>query len=151
MSELTVWLTTVGYSVLSALVPVFNAEAYLIAASALAPSALAPAILVAGTLGQMAGKVVLYYAGRGAVRLPGERIQRALREAEARLGRRPGMESAVLFSSATLGLPPFYLVTLASGMMHLPLPRFVVLGLLGRLLRNAVVVALPQLLRGGLG
>ena len=149
MSETTLWLTTFAYSVLSALVPVFNAEAYLIAASALSPPGLVGVILVAGTLGQMVGKVALYHVGRGALRLPGERIQRALQKAEDTMSKRPGMESTVLFASASLGLPPFYLTTLASGLMRFPLPRFILLGLVGRLLRNAVVVLAPQLIKGG--
>jgi membrane protein YqaA with SNARE-associated domain len=149
MTELSTWLTTFGVCVVSALVPFVNAEVYLIAASALLPSTHAVALIVAATFGQMFGKVFMYYAGRGVVRLPGERFQRMLARAESRLSARPGAQGLVIFSSATLGLPPFYLVSIAAGMLKVGLAWFLLLGLGGRFLRFAVVVLLPQVARAG--
>lgn len=145
------WLTTFAYSILSALVPVVNAEVYLLAASALAGPGMAGGLVLAGTVGQMVGKVGLYYVGRGALRLPGGRLRAAAAGARARAEGRTGTGGLLLFSSAVLGLPPFYLTTLASGVLRVPLARFVVIGTAGRALRFGVVVLLPRWVLGAGG
>ncbi|HYR06263.1 MAG TPA: hypothetical protein VEQ60_00750, partial [Longimicrobium sp.] len=78
MSLLAVWLTTLGVAVASAVIPVINIELYLLGAAALAPAAMAVPLVLAATIGQMAGKVLMYFAATGAVKLPGKRLQAAL-------------------------------------------------------------------------
>lgn len=151
MTELQTWFATLGLSVVSALVPVVNAELLLLGAVALAPREWAIPLALASALGQIAGKVLMYYVGRGALRLPGERARRAVAKAEAQLTKHQGMENAVYFSSALLGFPPYYLVAVASGVVHYPLPRFILLGFVGRFLRFAVVALFPGWVKGMLG
>ena len=50
-----------------------------------------------------------------------------------------------MFASAAAGFPPFFMVTVAAGAARMNLAAFVVLGFLGRLVRFAVIVALPHL------
>ena len=83
--------------------------------------------------------------GRGALRLPGARVKTVMAKAEARLEAKQGMENAIYCASAFLGIPPYYLVAVTSGMVHYPLPRFVALGLLGRFARFAILVSVPGL------
>ena len=47
--------------------------------------------------------------------------------------------------SALTGLPPFYLVSIAAPALGVRFGTFLAMGLAGRLLRFAVLVALPQL------
>lgn len=50
--------------------------------------------------------------------------------------------------SAVVGLPPFYVVSIACGLLRFPFARFFVLGLLGRLVHFGVIVMAPQLFKG---
>ena len=140
-------LTTFAYCVVSAVVPFANAEIYLLSAAALAPRELALPLAVAAALGQMAGKIVMYLAGRGAVRLPGERMRRALENVRATYTDRAAVGGLVLFASATAGIPPFYIVTIAAGVMRVPIARFITIGLIGRLIRFGTLVMFPNLLK----
>jgi membrane protein YqaA with SNARE-associated domain len=147
MSLLAVWLTTLGVAVASAVIPVINIELYLIGAAALAPPAMAVPLVLAATIGQMAGKVVMYFAGTGAVKLPGKRLQTALEGMNNTLRNRPRSGGALVFASAASGFPPFFIVTVAAGAARMNLAVFVVLGFLGRLIRFAACVALPHLVK----
>jgi membrane protein YqaA with SNARE-associated domain len=150
MSLLAVWLTTFGVAVASAVIPVINIEIYLLGASALAPRAMVIPLIVAGTLGQVIGKIALYYAGAGALKLPGKRLQAALQKMNTQIQERPNTGGALVFVSALVGLPPYYLVTLAAGAAKMNLPMFLLISLIGRFIRFAIVVAIPQLARDGL-
>ncbi|HEY0017200.1 MAG TPA: hypothetical protein VGC13_12900 [Longimicrobium sp.] len=147
MSLLAVWLATAGVAVASAIIPVINIEIYLLGAAALAPQAMAVPLVLAATIGQMIGKVVMYFAGTGAVKLPGKRLQAALDGMHVTLRDRPRSGGALVFASAASGFPPFFIVTVAAGAARMNLAAFVVLGFLGRLVRFAVIVAVPHLAR----
>ena len=144
----------VGYSVsslamgvASGLVPVLNTEAYLLAVAALAPRQALPAAVVCVTAGQMAAKALLYRVGSGAA---SGRLLRGRAEALARLEQRLAGARAsaalVVFASAVVGVPPFYLVSVAAGSLRYSLARFLLVGAGGRLLRFAAVVTVPLLL-----
>ena len=150
MENLLLCLTSFAVCGAGALIPFLNTEVYLIGASALMPRPLWVPLVLSGTVGAMAGKVVLYYAGKGVVKLPGGRMQRALASTQARMETRPAAGMALYALSALVGLPPFYLTTVAAGAVGMNLVFFVVVGFIGRLLRFAAVVALPQLARGTL-
>jgi len=57
---------------------------------------------------------------------------------------RPWLAKGVLFSSATVGLPPLYGVTLACGAFGMGMFSFLVIGSVGRLIHFTVVAMLPQ-------
>lgn len=137
-------LATFGVSIVSALVPFVNIEIYLLGAAALAPRAMAVPLALSATVGAMVGKVVLYYAARGVVKLPGGRVQRGLAAAQAQLEARPRMGKLVYFASASVGLPPYYVMSLAAGAVGMNLPFFLVAGFVGRLARFVAIVLLPQ-------
>jgi membrane protein YqaA with SNARE-associated domain len=147
MSLLAVWLTTFGVAVASAVIPVINIEVYLLAASAVAPRQMVIPLIVAGTLGQVIGKIALYYAGTGALKIPGKRLRAALEKMNTQMQERPHMGSALVFVSATAGLPPYYLVTLAAGAARMNLTMFLLVSLVGRLIRFTIVVLVPQMAR----
>jgi len=138
---------TFVYCIGSAMIPVLHAEAYLIAVSALSPPAVAWALVIAATAGQMVGKVLMYFAGRGALRLPSEWLRARIAAAEARYSGSRKIGNGLIFVSASVGLPPFFFVSVAAGMLRVPLPSFIVFGTAGRFIRFAVAVFLPQLLK----
>jgi membrane protein YqaA with SNARE-associated domain len=54
-------------------------------------------------------------------------------------------------ASAVVGIPPFYVTTVAAGAVGMNFAFFLVVGFIGRLIRFALVVALPQMAKAGLG
>jgi membrane protein YqaA with SNARE-associated domain len=150
MSDWSIILGTFLYCIGSAVIPVMHAEAYLIAASSLTPPALSWAMVIAATAGQMVGKVAMYWAGRGALRIPGERWRRRVEAVHARYEGHKGVGNGLIFVSSATGLPPFYVISIAAGMLRVPLVSFVIFGSAGRFLRFAVAVFLPQLIKQAL-
>jgi membrane protein YqaA with SNARE-associated domain len=144
-------LGTFVYCIGSAVIPVMHAEAYLITVSALAPPALAWAMVFAATAGQMVGKVGMYWAGRGVLRLPSERMRRRLAAVRARYEDHRGVGNGLIFLSASSGLPPFYAIAVAAGMLRVPLRSFISFGTAGRFLRFAATVFLPHLIKRAFG
>jgi membrane protein YqaA with SNARE-associated domain len=145
MSTLAILAATYGYCVLSGLLPFVNAELYLLAASAAVSREMALGVVIAGTLGQMTAKVAMYLAGRGMVKLPGARLQRMVAEAEAWAARRPNMGGGLIFVSASTGFPPFYIMSIACGVVRTNLAQFATVGFVGRFLRFGIVVLFPQI------
>lgn len=138
---------TFAVSLLSALIPLINAELFLIGVVNLAVDRAAqlPAIAVAAAVGQMVGKIGLYYAGRGLLELPRGRTRDRIARARDQLARWRTKPYAVYAISSVLGLPPFYLTVLAAGAMRIRFPAFFAIGLAGRLVRFAALVALAWL------
>lgn len=153
---LALLLGALGYGVLSALVPVVNAEAFVLAAAA---GGTAPALTgVAGvTLGQTAGKVAIFMVVRKGIhsrflpeRAPRERRavsgwRLRLREWSDRLLlqlERPWVGGGVVLTSAALGVPPLAVVAVLAGLRRTRLVVFVLAVVLGRLARFGVL-ALP--------
>ncbi len=127
-------------SFVSSLVPLVNAEVLAVGAAVLAPRRLGFAVALTVAIGQMVGKTLLYGAGTAGRRRSSERVARLI----ARIEERRNATHLTFFASAVLGLPPFYLMTLAAGAVGIRLPQFLVLGLLGRLLRFYLLVQVPH-------
>ncbi|HKG95969.1 MAG TPA: hypothetical protein VKA84_28915 [Gemmatimonadaceae bacterium] len=141
-------VSSIAYGFASALLPFVNTELFIIFLGTVArrrPAALA-ALVVLVTASSMAGKAVLYVAGRQFERLPPGRFRDRIAAARARLGAHTQMGGVALFASALFGLPPFYLTTIASGVLRFGMLRFLLIGFAGRLLRFAIVAAAPQML-----
>lgn len=147
MSPILIWLTTVGVCVVSALIPLVNAEIYLLSVVALAPAGMALPLALAATIGQMIGKTVMYFAAQGALRLPGKWMQGRLAAAEGWLRERRSIGGLALISSATTGIPPFYAMTVACGILRFRFSYFLAVGFVGRLVRFSLLVLVPQYLR----
>ena len=144
-------LTSFAICGVGALLPFVNTEVYLIGAAALMPPPLWTPLVVAGSVGAMAGKVLLYYAGRGVVKLPWKRAQKGLAVMQARMEAKPTVGKLLYSASAVFGLPPFYVTTVAAGAVGMNFGFFLVVGFIGRLIRFAAVVALPGLAKGWWG
>lgn len=147
MSPALTLLGTFGYCIASGFVPLIGAEAYVLIVAAVAPPELRLGIAVAAASGQMIAKSGMYAIGRGLFSIPHPRIRGWVERAEAWARARPKTEDAVVFVSAVTGFPPFYLVSIAGGMVRFNFTTFFVLGLVGRFLRFGAVVMLPQLAR----
>lgn len=158
-------LTLLGVAFASAVIPVINLEVYL-GALALFGSERGPADIVVLSLvaavGQMVGKMLFYLAGRGVLTLP-KRLkpdtekqpsERRTRNAERiarwqeRAQTRPWVSAGFVGISASVGIPPFAIVSVVAGTMRVPATVFVLAGLIGRWGRFAVVLAVVDVSAG---
>jgi membrane protein YqaA with SNARE-associated domain len=132
---------------ISGIVPIVNAELFLVGLSMWAvksPTQL-PLIVVMAAVGQMTAKVLLYYMGQGLFELPRGRWREKIAHARTRLEKWRTRPYLIFALSATLGLPPFLLVSIAAGALKIGFRAFCAIGLAGRALRFAVIVAIPWL------
>ena len=141
------YFTMYGLALVSGFVPLVNTEACLVSAAVLSPGAQPFGVALAATLGQMTAKGLLYFSGRGLLRLP---VRRHSSKVEAIAERLRGRGGALIFVSALTGLPPFYAVSIAAGVLRLAPGSFLLFGLAGRLLRFTAVVLAPRLLEAAL-
>ena len=151
MEILLLCLTSFAVCGLGALLPFVNTEVYLIGAAALAPRAMWVPLVLSGTVGAMAGKILLYYAGKGVVKLPGGRVKAGVEKMQAKMEARPTAGKVIYAASAFAGIPPFYVTTVAAGAVGMNFTFFLVAGFIGRLARFAAVVAIPAVAKGAMG
>jgi membrane protein YqaA with SNARE-associated domain len=146
MSESGLHLSCFFLSILSALMPWLNGEVLFLSLSAFASSSFHVAILVLlASAGQMTGKCVLYWAGRGTIPIKKGRVGKSLNSWRERFERSPSKSMGLVFISAVSGIPPFYVITLLSGAFRLRFGRFIAVGICGRLLHFGVLALVPQL------
>ena len=147
---LNLWSVVLGYyglAIISAVLPWVNAEVLMISAIPVAASRSGlAALVIAVSAGQMTGKSLMYWLSRTSTRLRSPLVEGAIRQWRRRMGQRPGATLAVTFLSALIGVPPFFVVSMAAGALDVSFPRFLVVGAAGRLVHFAVVACVPELL-----
>jgi len=148
--ELWALLTSVGFGTVSAVVPVVNAEAYVVGSQVSAIAGAVP-IAVGVGIGQTFGKLVLFLSVRQGKNLPFVRHRRAeaargpvgpfrakVRAAIARLLELVGQKRwglPIVLLAAVVGLPPLYAVALLAGATTMRTLWFALVVLLGRVAR----------------
>jgi membrane protein YqaA with SNARE-associated domain len=144
LAMLGIYGGTFVVSIIAGLVPLVNTELFLAALVRLAVDrgSQLPGIVVAAATGQMIAKIGLYYAGMGLLELPRGRYQAKIELARKKLERWKTQPYLIYALSSVLGVPPLYLTVLAAGAMKIRFAAFLVIGLLGRLVRFAVVVSI---------
>jgi membrane protein YqaA with SNARE-associated domain len=137
-----IYAATFVIAVVGAMIPIVSIEVFLggLALAGKLPAGV-PAIVAIAAVGQVLGKLPVYFATR---RLAGrsERVDK-LRARVARWRDRPLL---VLAASALVGLPPFAIAASAAGVLAIEPRRFVVVAGVGRALRFAAIVGLATLL-----
>jgi membrane protein YqaA with SNARE-associated domain len=145
---------TFGVSVASALFPLISVEIFAVGLVLNGPALPWWLLAVVIAVGQMGGKLLHYYAARGAVQLPGflrrkERLARKGRWSawfdrfRANCHQRPVWTGTVLLISAMASLPPFLATAVVAGWARVPLRTFLVTGFVGRFLRFGVLTLAP--------
>jgi membrane protein YqaA with SNARE-associated domain len=148
VAALGLYAGTFAVAAVSSLVPLVAIEVFLVGITlALAPSvAPLPALVLLAAAGQVAGKLPIYYAARGAAGLSGRSGRHRARIARIRAwAARRRSKTLVLASSAALGLPPFSLVATAAGALAIPVRTFCAVIFAGRALRFAALAAAAAL------
>jgi membrane protein YqaA with SNARE-associated domain len=140
VSGAALYIACFGLSIVSALVPWVNGEALLLSCAVLAPSPLATVGLVGlASVGQMVGKCVLYWGG-SSLKFHKGRAAQLTESWKRRLSKSPSRALAVVFLSSTVGIPPFYLITLLAGALKIRFAPFIGIGLCGRVVRFGLLV-----------
>jgi membrane protein YqaA with SNARE-associated domain len=134
-------LLTFAFGVVSAVIPIFNMEAYI--SVLYASTDHYPALLLAfvGSLGQNLGKLVWYFVSRGALDIPWLKRQLSSPKRQAQYERwrefvqgRPFMSGVLTFVSAAIGFPPFFAMAMVAGTLRMNVVVFFFAGLAGRTL-----------------
>jgi membrane protein YqaA with SNARE-associated domain len=153
-ADLLALLTSIGFGVVSAVVPVANAEAYIVASQMTAVAGAVP-IAVGVGIGQMVGKLLLFVGVRRGrqfeffrrrrhegsprpVGPTGARVRVLLARLLDLVGRKRWGLPIVLLA-AVVGVPPLYAVALLAGATRMPVLGFALTVLVGRVTRFVLV------------
>lgn len=160
MSEFWTLLATGGYGVLSALVPIFNAELYVMAVASLARPEMAAGAVVAMTLGTVVGKIVIFEgARRGSARFTrgsvAENTAKATHAAKSAgpVRRWISRANAIMLgwlsdkrlgplttlAASLVGIPPLFIVSVLAGVARQNIVLFCSAVFVGRFIRFAIV------------
>lgn len=122
-------------------------------------------------VGQVTGKLIYYYAGRGSLRLPAflhrwrerhcaerplsdrrlrwqlrtKRLRMLVDALRERCHRHPRWMVGAYSVSSVVGLPPFMATTVLAGLARMRLSAFLSAGILGRFVRFSTLAAAPAL------
>ena len=119
---------------LGGIFPWISGEVVIAGAALLTPQSGLPALVLACSAAQMSAKAVLYGTTRWVPERMPARARQLISRVEAFRERR-GLLVLAVFSGSAIALPPFYLVTLACGMLRVPFALFAVAGLAGTISR----------------
>lgn len=136
-----------GAGFVSGAVTIALAEATALAAGAV-PSTAPIAVIVAFTVGHVAGKGLWYWAGTQERRITRPSIRRWIDRAHELAAQHPTMSLGVTFTSAAVSLPPFHLTAITAGIVRTPAVPFFAVAFVGRLLRFGVIAAAGGFLQG---
>jgi membrane protein YqaA with SNARE-associated domain len=155
-AELIALLTSIGFGTVSAVVPVVNAEAYVIASQMSAVIGPIP-IAIGVAIGQTVGKLVLFFGVREGKELPFIKHRREVRQqrpvgpartrfraAMAKLLDLVGQERwglPIVLVAAVVGFPPLYAVALLAGATTMRPIWFGLTVFVGRLCRFLLVAS----------
>ncbi len=151
-AELLALLTSIGFGAVSAVVPVVNAEAYIVASSVTVLAGAVP-IAVGVGIGQMVGKLLLFIGVRRGREFAVFRRRR--HQGRARRARLTGARALlarlldlvgqkrwglpIVLLAAVVGIPPLYAVALLAGATRMPALGFALTVLVGRVARFVLV------------
>ena len=140
-------LGTFIFAIASALCPLMNMEMYLAIVSATVLGWGMWTVAAAAAAGQTVGKLVWYSMGTSSMRLgfvqkkmQTPRWQLQYRRIKVHHDNNRWSGFALLFCSATVGLPPLALMSVISGQLHFDRVMFCCVTFAGRVLRFAVII-----------
>ncbi|KQY54557.1 MULTISPECIES: hypothetical protein [unclassified Nocardioides] len=139
---------TLGFSILSAVVPIFNVEVYLVALATQIPKSAALPVAIAAGAGQALGKVLWYHGTQKSLQLPwmrkrmeSERWKNSFDRWEKRIEARPRLAAAFMFSSALVGAPPLLVMGAIAGALRFNMTMYVTTIFVGRSIQSWVILA----------
>jgi membrane protein YqaA with SNARE-associated domain len=165
------WLgLSMGVAFSSALLPLISIEIFLIGLATQRPDIPWLALGAVIAVGQVAGKLIYYFAAKGSVRLPAfmhrkprpstprrhrmamrtKRIRAMVERITERCHRHPRWMVGTYGVSSVVGVPPFMATSVLAGLARMRLSAFLSAGLLGRFVRFSLLAASPAIFAGWL-
>jgi membrane protein YqaA with SNARE-associated domain len=144
----TVIWATFGLSIASALIPLINIEIYLggLAGSGVGHGQLLLIAFAAGA-GQTIGKIIWYElaqrsfeSARVQKKFTNEKWRASYARWQDRIHGRPWYAGAIMFASASLGVPPLLVLAMVAGTLRMPRWVFIPTVLVGRLARFYLIL-----------
>lgn len=164
------WLgLTLGVAFGSAVVPLVSIEIFLVGIAMQKPNIPWLLLGAAVAIGQVAGKLLYYYAAKGDLHLPAflhrrkekidtprrvrwhrrtKRIRMWVEALREKCHRHPRWMVGTYGLSSVLGMPPFMATSVLAGMMRMSLTAFLGAGLIGRFIRFSALAAAPAVCAG---
>lgn len=150
-------LATMGTAALGSVFPLVNIELYLLGVISTVNGVVWWPLALAATVGQLAGKTLFFFAGRGSVTLSkrfsrlteakqGSRWAAWLEKFHHRSEQQPWWGLGMLLIGSITGIPPFTLMCFVSGAAGLPLLGFLGISLVGRSVHFLLIAGAPGLL-----
>lgn len=160
MSEFLTILAAGGYGVLSALIPLFNAELYVVAMAKIADPPVGIAGVLVLTVGTVIGKIIIFEgAKRGSSRFVGEGLDerthraiditkdtgwftrwiRGLNRIMLNWLQDKWLGPLTTLAASLVGVPPLFLVAVMAGIARQNLVMFISAVFVGRLVRFSVL------------
>lgn len=163
------WLAvSMGIAFGSALLPLISIEIFLIGLVTQEPDIPWLALGAVIAIGQVAGKLIYYFAAKGSLHLPKfmhrkpgqpsarrdrwamrtKRLRAWVERLTERCHRHPHWMFGTYSVSSVVGVPPFMATTVLAGLARMNLTAFVSAGLIGRFVRFSMLAASPALFAG---
>lgn len=161
------WLgLTLGVAFGSALLPLISIEVFLVGLAMQKPNLPWLLLGAAVAVGQVAGKLLYYYAAKGDLHLPAflhrrkakldtprrlrwhrrtKRVRMWVEALREKCHRHPHWMVGTYGVSSVLGLPPFMATSVLAGMVRMNLTAFLSAGLIGRFIRFSALAASPAI------
>ncbi len=165
------WLgLTLGVAFGSALLPLISIEIFLVGLAMNQPHIPWLCLGAVVAVGQVAGKLLYYFAAKGSLRLPAfmhrkkkidtprrlawrrrtKRLRMWVEFLREKCHRHPRWMVGTYGISSVIGLPPFMATSVLAGMVRMKLSAFLSAGLVGRFIRFSLVAASPAVFAGWL-
>lgn len=145
------YAATFIFCIFSGLVPVINAELYLVSISALLSDSLVQLITIVllATLGQMVAKSLMFFASQGVVTISTKKqpSKAKIDQVRQKMQKWGNQSNWFIFVSGWSGFPPFFIVSIVAGLLKFKFVNFFMFGSAGRFIRFALCVGVPQLLK----
>ncbi|MGW1677899.1 hypothetical protein [Saccharopolyspora sp. NPDC002376] len=150
--------TTFGVSVASALIPVISVEVFAIGVVLNGTDVPWWLLATVIAIGQIGGKLLHFYAARGAIKLPGflrskdgsekqpGRWRQWLEKFRTNCQQRPVWTAVVLLVSAAVSVPPYAAAVVIAGWAKVPLSTFLITGFVGRFVRFGALAIAPAMI-----
>jgi membrane protein YqaA with SNARE-associated domain len=129
------------------LIPITITEIFLVGMSIFAPKEFLIPIILLSVLGQMAAKSIFYFAGRGIVKIAIKKDDKSFDKTLKKFKKWENKTGPLIFMAGVIGIPPLYVTSILCGSFKINYFKFLVWGGTGRLIRFALVVLFPQLIK----
>jgi len=107
-------------------------------------------LVLLSAVGHQIAKTICYYAGYGALEKANDKLRTRVDKLRHRIDRWNKRPKLIMLISATTGLPPLYVLAfIARPLMNMRFWPFTLIVFSSRIVRYAVLLAVPQLIAAG--